>query len=128
MHAVLAGRLDAGSGQRGFHTSGLDVVALQGGALPRREHQVLTAERSLGVLPGLHPDAGPGLQATVPKDTAFSMTAATNDFTNAGGDGCTMLADGRGVTRGLLATVVADCTSAARTINPVIEGRISPVV
>ena len=63
----------------------------------------------------------------IPDDAAFTLTAATNDFTNAGGDGYTMLADGAGVTRGLLATVLADYITAAGTVTPVVQGRISPV-
>ena len=60
----------------------------------------------------------------VPNDASFTVTATTNDFTNAGGDGYTMLADGQGATRDLLATVLADYITAAGTVTPVIEGRI----
>lgn len=62
----------------------------------------------------------------VPNSAAFSVTAATNDFTNAGGDGYTMLADGQGVTRDLLATVLADHITAAGTVTPAVQGRITP--
>ncbi|MEP6666224.1 MAG: 5'-nucleotidase C-terminal domain-containing protein [Nocardioidaceae bacterium] len=52
-------------------------------------------------------------------------TAATNDFTNAGGDGFTMLVDGQGVTRDLLANDLLDYIVAKGTITPVVEGRIT---
>lgn len=61
----------------------------------------------------------------VPNDAGVSVTATTNDFTNSGGDGFTMLADGRGVTRDLLANVVADHIEAVGTVSPAIEGRIT---
>lgn len=53
-----------------------------------------------------------------------TYTLATNDFTNAGGDGYTMLADGQGVTRDIMANVVLDYIRAKGTISPVVEGRI----
>lgn len=52
-------------------------------------------------------------------------TAATNDFTNAGGDGYTMLVDGQGVTRDLMANDVLDYIVAQGTISPTLEGRIT---
>ena len=63
----------------------------------------------------------------VPDDAGFTLTAATNDFTNAGGDGYAMLADGQGVTRELLATVVAEHITRLGTVEPVVEGRITRV-
>lgn len=61
----------------------------------------------------------------VPNDPAVTITATTNDFTNAGGDGYTMLADGQGVTRDLLANVVADYLKALGSVSPALEGRIT---
>ena len=55
----------------------------------------------------------------------LTLTAATNDFTNAGGDGYTMLADGQGVTRDLLANVTADHLRQVGTVSSAIEGRIT---
>lgn len=52
-------------------------------------------------------------------------TATTNDFTNAGGDGFTMLVDGQGVTRDLMANDLLDYIVAQGTITPVVEGRIT---
>jgi 5'-nucleotidase len=54
-----------------------------------------------------------------------TYTATTNDFTNAGGDGYTMLADGQGVTRDILANDVLDYIVAQGTITPTLEGRIT---
>lgn len=53
-----------------------------------------------------------------------TYTLATNDFTNAGGDGYTMLADGNGVTRDIMANVVLDYIRAKGTVSPVVDGRI----
>lgn len=47
---------------------------------------------------------------------ASTYTLATNDFVNAGGDGYTMLADGEGVTRDLLATVVLEFIKRQRVV------------
>lgn len=54
-------------------------------------------------------------------------TLATNDFINAGGDGFTMLADGKGTTREVMAPVVEAHIRAAGTITPAISGRIVKV-
>jgi 5'-nucleotidase len=56
-------------------------------------------------------------------NTLYSF--ATNDFTNAGGDGYTMLADGQGVTREVMADVVLDYIKTKALITPTIEGRIT---
>ena len=56
---------------------------------------------------------------------ATTYTLATNDFTNAGGDGYTMLADGQGVTRELMADVLRLYIEYLGTITPTIEGRIT---
>jgi 2',3'-cyclic-nucleotide 2'-phosphodiesterase (5'-nucleotidase family) len=56
---------------------------------------------------------------------ATTYPAATNDFTNAGGDGYVELADGQGVSRDLLATVLLDYIRARGTISPTTDGRIS---
>lgn len=61
----------------------------------------------------------------VPNDPAVTITATTNDVTNAGGDGYTMLADGQGVTRDLLANVVADYLQELGSVSPALEGRIT---
>ena len=59
----------------------------------------------------------------MPDGTTY--TATTNDFTNAGGDGYTMLVDGQGVTRNLMANDLLEYIKALATITPVIEGRIT---
>lgn len=56
---------------------------------------------------------------------ATVYTLATNDFVSAGGDGYTMLADGEGVTRELMATVLLEHIEALGEITPTIEGRIT---
>ncbi|HEY0737091.1 MAG TPA: 5'-nucleotidase C-terminal domain-containing protein [Herpetosiphonaceae bacterium] len=58
---------------------------------------------------------------------ATTYTLATNDFTNAGGDGYTMLADGKGTTREVMADVLLDYIRQLGTITPVIDGRITAV-
>lgn len=61
----------------------------------------------------------------VADDAGRTLTAATNDFTNAGGDGYTVLADGQGTTRDLLANVLADHLRRVGTVSPATEGRIT---
>lgn len=56
---------------------------------------------------------------------ATVYTLATNDFTNAGGDGYTMLVDGQGVTRDVMANTVLEYVKSVGTITPTIEGRIT---
>jgi 5'-nucleotidase len=56
---------------------------------------------------------------------ATTYTFATNDFTNAGGDGYTMLADGQGATREVLASVVAEYIASVGTVSHVLQGRIT---
>jgi 5'-nucleotidase len=77
--------------------------------------------------------AAPGARVTsvtlndgtaIPKDNT-TYTATTNDFTNSGGDGYTMFADGQGVTRNLMANDVLAYITTAGTITPTIEGRIT---
>lgn len=58
----------------------------------------------------------------LPDSTIYTL--ATNDFVNAGGDGYTMLADGAGVTRELMADVLLEHIQDLGTITPAIEGRI----
>jgi 5'-nucleotidase len=60
----------------------------------------------------------------IPADSA-TYTLATNDFVNAGGDGYTMLADGQGVTREIMADVLVDYIRSLGTITPTTEGRIT---
>lgn len=55
--------------------------------------------------------------APIVRDAA-TYTLALPDFTNAGGDGYTMLADGQGVSRELDAQVVLDAIKAQGTITP----------
>lgn len=55
--------------------------------------------------------------APILKDAA-TYTLALPDFTNAGGDGYTMLADGQGTSRELDAQVVLDAVKAQGTITP----------
>ncbi|MCI0455892.1 MAG: 5'-nucleotidase C-terminal domain-containing protein [Gemmataceae bacterium] len=54
-----------------------------------------------------------------------NYTFATNDFVNAGGDGYTMLADGQGTTREVMADVVLEYIEGLGTVTPTIEGRIT---
>ncbi|MBE0410447.1 MAG: 5'-nucleotidase C-terminal domain-containing protein [Anaerolineales bacterium] len=58
----------------------------------------------------------------LPDGTVY--TFATNDFVNAGGDGYSMLADGQGVTREVMADVVMEYIIEQGVITPTIEGRI----
>ena len=60
----------------------------------------------------------------IPDDAAVTVTAATNNFTNAGGDGYTMFADGQGVTRDLLANVFLEYIR-GKVLSPGTEGRIT---
>jgi 5'-nucleotidase len=60
----------------------------------------------------------------IPNNTAV-YTLATVDFLNAGGDGYTMLADGTGTTREVMADVVLDHVKALMTIIPTTDGRIT---
>jgi 5'-nucleotidase len=61
--------------------------------------------------------------APIPKDQT-TFTLALPDFTNNGGDGYTMFADGQGVSRDLQADVLAEYIQTQMTITPTIEGRI----
>ena len=56
---------------------------------------------------------------------ATVYTLATNDFMNAGGDGYTMLADGQGVSREIMADVLVEYIRGLGTITPTIDGRIT---
>ncbi len=56
---------------------------------------------------------------------AGTYSLATNDFTNAGGDGYTVLVDGQGTSREVMADVFVDHLRDAGTISPVDAGRIS---
>lgn len=53
-----------------------------------------------------------------------TYTLALSDFTNNGGDGYTMLADGQGISRDLQANVLAEHIQNLMNITPIIEGRI----
>lgn len=54
-----------------------------------------------------------------------TYTAATSNFTNAGGDGYTMLADGAGISRDVMADVVLDALkNATSALTPTTSGRI----
>jgi 5'-nucleotidase len=64
---------------------------------------------------------------TVIHPDATTYTFATNDFTNAGGDGYTMLADGQGITREVMANVVQEYVTALGTVSPLTDGRILDV-
>jgi 5'-nucleotidase len=55
---------------------------------------------------------------------ATTFTFATNDFTNAGGDGYTMFADGQGTTRDLMANVLLEFMR-GKTLTPTTDGRIT---
>jgi 5'-nucleotidase len=59
----------------------------------------------------------------IPSD-ASTYTFATNDFTNAGGDGYTMFADGQGTTRDLMANVLLEYMR-GKTLTPTTDGRIT---
>jgi 5'-nucleotidase len=56
-----------------------------------------------------------------------TYTLATVDFLNEGGDGYTVLADGQGTTRDVMADVLDEAIRTASTITPVIDGRITQV-
>lgn len=56
-------------------------------------------------------------------DTVYTL--ATNDFVNSGGDGYTMLADGQGAAREVLAEVVLGYIKDRGTVDPTIDGRIT---
>lgn len=60
----------------------------------------------------------------IPPD-ATTYTFATNDFTNAGGDGYTMLADGQGTSREVMADVLAAYIEELGTLTPTTAGRIT---
>jgi 5'-nucleotidase len=55
---------------------------------------------------------------------ATTFTFATNDFTNAGGDGYTMFADGQGTTRDLMANVLLEFMR-GKALTPTTDGRIT---
>jgi 5'-nucleotidase len=59
----------------------------------------------------------------IPPDSTL-YTFATNDFVNSGGDGYTMLADGQGVTREVMAEVLMLYIQDQTPLTPTIEGRI----
>jgi 5'-nucleotidase len=59
----------------------------------------------------------------LPNATTYSF--ATNDFTNAGGDGYTMFIGEHGVTREVMADVLLAYITDRGTITPAIEGRIT---
>jgi 5'-nucleotidase len=59
----------------------------------------------------------------LPDSTLYTL--ATNDFMNAGGDGYTVLADGQGTTREVMADVVLDYITSLGTISPTTSGRIT---
>lgn len=61
---------------------------------------------------------------TVVHSDATTYTFATNDFTNAGGDGYHMLADGSGTTRDVMADVVLDYIRTQATVTPAVTGRL----
>jgi 5'-nucleotidase len=62
----------------------------------------------------------------IPAD-ATTYTFATNDFVNSGGDSYTVLKDGQGVTRDVMADVVLEYIQAQGTITPILDGRITKV-
>ena len=59
----------------------------------------------------------------LPDQTVYTL--ATSDFLNAGGDGYSMLVDATGTTREVMADVLVDHITAAGTIVPTIDGRIT---
>ncbi len=78
--------------------------------------------------------AAPGARVTavslnngtpVDNASAFTLTMATNDFVNTGGDFYTMFKDGQGVTRDVMANVLLDYVTGLGTITPLIDGRIT---
>jgi 5'-nucleotidase len=62
--------------------------------------------------------------AAIARDNT-SYTLATSDFTNTGGDGYTMLADGTGASRELMAAVVLECVRTRGGAMPTTDGRIA---
>ncbi len=70
----------------------------------------------------------------VPNSTGSTYTLSTNDFTNVGGDGYNMLADGSGTSDGILmADALSDyilsrpLVNGSHLITPTLDGRIAPV-
>jgi 5'-nucleotidase len=66
---------------------------------------------------------------TLPDGTAIARdaatyTLATNDFVNAGGDGYTVLADGTGTSREVMADVLLAYIQEQGTISPLLDGRV----
>jgi 5'-nucleotidase len=61
----------------------------------------------------------------LPNSTTY--TFATNDFTNAGGDGYTMFVGTHGVTREVMADVLLAYIRDRGTVSPTLEGRISRI-
>jgi 5'-nucleotidase len=55
---------------------------------------------------------------------ATVYTLATNDFVNVGGDGYTVLADGMGTSREVMADVLLAYIQELGTVSPVLDGRI----
>jgi len=60
----------------------------------------------------------------IPPDGAL-YSFATNDFVNFGGDSYTMLADGQGTTRGVMADIFLKYIQTLGTVTPTLEGRIT---
>ncbi len=61
----------------------------------------------------------------VDNSSAFTLTMATNDFVNNGGDSYLMFKDGQGVTRDIMANVLLDYVTGLGTVTPLIDGRIT---
>jgi 5'-nucleotidase len=60
----------------------------------------------------------------IPEDGTV-YTLATNDYMNSGGDGYTMLADGEGNPRDVMADVLLDYIVANEPLTPYTDGRIA---
>ena len=61
----------------------------------------------------------------IPNSAASSYSFATNDFVNTGGDFYSVLADGQGVSREILADVLREHIVGAATVTPSTDGRIT---
>jgi 5'-nucleotidase len=59
------------------------------------------------------------------KPDDVSYTLAVPDYVNSGGDGYTMLKDGQGVVRDLLADVVVQYIGSVSPVNPSVDGRLT---
>ena len=63
----------------------------------------------------------------IARDSTTRITFATSDFTNAGGDGYSVLVDGMGTSREVMADVFLDYIRMNTPLTPMTHGRITAV-